>query len=630
LPPVSRATVVIACLVCLAEGAIAIDRAPSSGAAESPVPAPVLGHSETLTLIAGTVGVRVAGATKFAPLSGSISVPDESEVEASHGHVRITVATPVAGQTATVEAYDGRFLLHQDPLAPAVTHLTLSQALSNCGGAPTYSHGGRRGRGARGATDRTRAAPAHPGFVPPSSRIAVARAHGAHLSESARAAKSRHLWASDSGGSWGTSGGYISTTVEGTRWLTTDECHRSRVAVAEGVVLVHDLVHHTTTSVAAGHEYVAVAPPSERAGHLPPLGEVLTGESGGDPGAFQRQVGKHVAVFGYFGSWGAEVSSLLGYVREQHARLLLHLSTDIGYGGGAGEEISPGEIAHGQGDGYLVSLGQELSGSEAPVYLALLPEMNQANNAYSAFNANGSPRGAANSTAAFRQAWRRAVLIIRGGAVSVIDRRLHALGMPPVDTSSNVLPSPPVSFMWAPQTEGTPNTPANSPAAYYPGGAYVDIVGTDFYSAFPNFRGLQALYSAHPTKPFGFNEWAMWRSGDPGFVRQLFAFVRSHRRIGLMVYNEGLASDGPFRLERFPAASAELRRPAALAEPSRIRARMSSCSSMEPTGWAPFSPLPRTTARWYCSEHRVLAGARALARPRQSRSARLPGERLDA
>jgi hypothetical protein len=520
----------------LAASAVALSAGVPADGAPPIAQGPVLGHSETLTLIAGTVSVRVPGATTFTPLSGSISVPDESEVEASHGRVQIMVATPEPGKTATAEAYEGRFLLHQDPVAPAETHLILSQALSSCG-APTHVRGAKHARGSAAGTR------------------AVAAGTQSHSPP-----KSRHLWTSDSGGSWGSTGRYVSTTVEGTRWLTTDECHRSRVAVAEGVVLVHDLIHHTTTPVAAGHEYVATATPAERAGFLPPLGQVLTGESGADPGAFQQQVGKHVAVFGYFGSWGDEVSSLLGYVRELHTRLLLHLSTDIGYGAGAGEEISPAAIARGKSDSYLVGLCEELAKSQAPVYLALLPEMNQANNAYSAFNANGSSRGAANSTAAFRQAWRRAVLILRGGAVSVIDQRLHALGMPPLQTSPTALPRPKVSFMWAPQTAGTPDTPANSPAAYYPGSAYVDIVGTDFYSAFPNFAGLESLYAAYPSKPFGFNEWAMWKSGDPGFVQQLFAFVRSHKRIGLMVYNEGLTSGGPFRLERFPAATSELRR----------------------------------------------------------------------
>jgi hypothetical protein len=52
----------------------------------------------------------------------------------------------------------------------------------------------------------------------------------------------------------------------------------------------------------------------------------------------------------------------------------------------------------------------------------------------------------------------------------------------------------------------------------------------------------------------------MWQSGDAGFVRQFFQFVRTHPRIGLLVYNQGLRSDGPFRLWRFPAAAGEIRR----------------------------------------------------------------------
>jgi hypothetical protein len=513
----------------LAAGAIAFGSVPGLAAAESGVPEPVLGQRETLRVSAGTVTVRAKGGVAFSRISGPVSVPDESEVDASHGSVAVTAATPQPGQTATAEASQGRFLLHQDLLAPAETHLILSQPLPSCG------------------------PPRLPRKAAKAGAAAARKQHG-------RPSKSRHLWVGDHGGSWGTNGRYVSTTVEGTRWLTSDECRQSNVKVTEGVVVVHDLIHATAVTIAAGHEYVAAQPPAEGAGFVPPLGEVLTGETGGDPAAFQQQVGKHVAVFGYFGSWGGEFASLLAYVRSLHARLLLHLSTDIGYGSGAGQEISPAGIASGHSDDYLVRLCEELATSEAPVYLALLPEMNQANNAYSAFNANGSSRGASNSTAAFRQAWRRTVLILRGGAVSVIDRRLRALRLPVLRTSLTALPIPRVSFMWAPQTAGTPDTPANAPAAYYPGAAYVDIVGTDFYSAYPNFRGLQALYAAYPSKPFGFNEWAMWQNGDPGFVRQLFAFVRGHRRIALMVYNEGLSSDGPFRLKRFPAATGEIRR----------------------------------------------------------------------
>lgn len=520
---VATSAVATVCLAVLAVGGTS--PLLSASAAESQ---PIVGQRETLTLLAGTVTVRVKGSATFAPLVGSLEVPDESEVDASRGRVAITVAT-VQGTMANATAYQGRFLLHQDATAPAETHLILTAPLAGCA---------RVGHSRRARHARASAAAAH----------------------RRRASKSRQLWVSDNGGSWGTTGHYVSTTVEGTRWLTSDECRRSKVAVAEGVVLVRDLIHHKSQLVSAGHEFIAALPAIERAGFVPPLGQVLAGESGGEPQAFRRQTGKHVAVFGFFGSWFGEFHSLLSYVQGLGARLLLHLSTDSGYGSGAAQVVSPAEIASGLSDSYLVQLCEELSTSEVPVYVALLPEMNQANNAYSAFNANGSSRGRSNSTSAFRQAWRRTVLIVRGGSIALIDRRLHALGMPALKASGSALPRPKVSFMWAPQTAGTPDTPANSPAAYYPGSAYVDIVGTDFYSAFPNFNGLKSLYAAYPSKPFGFNEWAMWKNGDPRFVTQLFDFVRSHRRVALMVYNDGLTNHGPFRLEHFQAASIELRR----------------------------------------------------------------------
>ena len=48
---------------------------------------------------------------------------------------------------------------------------------------------------------------------------------------------------------------------------------------------------------------------------------------------------------------------------------------------------------------------------------------------------------------------------------------------------------------WVPQTEGTPNIRKNRARAYWPGQAYVDWVGTDFYSKFPNFTDLETFYN---------------------------------------------------------------------------------------------------------------------------------------
>ncbi len=515
--------------------------APEPASAEAP---PVLGQRETLTPVAGSVAVRIAGTPRFVRLAHTLAVPDGSEVDARRGRVDVTVATVQPGQTATALVYQGLFRIHQQPQPPAETHLVLSQPLSGCTLASAGAHAAAHRRAHAAAHRR-----AHAG--------ARTRARDAAHHHSS---KSRQLWVSENGGNWGTGGRYASTTVEGTRWLTIDECQRSEVRVAAGVVVVHDLIRHTSTTVTAGQRYVAAAPVVESSALVPPRGEVYSGVTGGSPGAFQRQVGKHPAIFGYFANWGEMLGQQIDEARAARARLFVHISTDVGYGGGARETISPGAIAHGAGDGYLIALGAQLAGSGRPAYIALLPEMNQANNAYCAFNADGSARDAHHSTAAYRQAWRRSVLVLRGGPVATIDRRLRALGLPAVRTPQATLARPRVAFMWAPQTAGTPEVAANEPAAYYPGAPYVDIVGTDFYSAFPNFAGLTRLYAHYPSKPFGFNEWAMWRSGAPAFVAELFAFVRTHRRVGVMLYNQGLNPEGPFRLKHFPAATAEIRR----------------------------------------------------------------------
>ena len=63
--------------------------------------------------------------------------------------------------------------------------------------------------------------------------------------------------------------------------------------------------------------------------------------------------------------------------------------------------------------------------------MRLLAEMNQANNGYSAFDRNGRHRGPAHATSAFRNAWRRSALILRGGPVAAIDARPRSLGCRP-------------------------------------------------------------------------------------------------------------------------------------------------------------------------------------------------------
>ena len=81
-----------------------------------------------------------------------------------------------------------------------------------------------------------------------------------------------------------------------------------------------------------------------------------------------------------------------------------------------------------------------------PVYIRLLAEMNQANNGYCAFDRNGRSRGPSHSTTAFRNAWRRSALILRGGPRAGIDAKLRALHLPPIQGGDGDLPTPQVAM----------------------------------------------------------------------------------------------------------------------------------------------------------------------------------------
>jgi hypothetical protein len=288
--------------------------------------------------------------------------------------------------------------------------------------------------------------------------------------------------------------------------------------------------------------------------YLPPPGQVYQGETGAPVGVYEQAAGKHPAVVQVFSAWGEYLPGIFATASQARARLMIHITT----ASGTREMITPGAIAAGQGDAWLLALGRAIAASGHPVYIRLMAEMDGYWNPYSADNADGSPRGAAHSPAAFRKAWKRVTLIMRGGSLSRIDHQLARLGMPPLHISYD-LPGGQVAMLWVPQVSGSPAVAGNQPRMYWPGRAWVDWVGTDFYSKFPNFRGLGSFYAAFSSRPFVFGEYAMWGADDPSYVRELFGWVRGHTRTRMLVYNEGMVSDGPFRLSRYPQAARALR-----------------------------------------------------------------------
>jgi hypothetical protein len=188
--------------------------------------------------------------------------------------------------------------------------------------------------------------------------------------------------------------------------------------------------------------------------------------------------------------------------------------------------------------------------------------MNNGNNPYSAYDLSGRSRGAAYTTAQFKGAWRRMTLILRGGDVAAIDAKLRNLRLPPLRTGAVELPRPKVALMWVPLSFGNPEIPKNHPKHFYPGGNYVDWVGTTWYSPFRAGAAMNAIYSfpRWRRKPFAFAEWGVWGADVPGFVNQFFGFMKSHPRVRMAVYYQSALLSSEFRLAAHPASRAALRR----------------------------------------------------------------------
>jgi hypothetical protein len=305
--------------------------------------------------------------------------------------------------------------------------------------------------------------------------------------------------------------------------------------------------------IAAVLTLLAAAPASGSV-FLPPKGKLWHGVTGGSADVFGRETGRKPDVFQLFAEWGNVDWALKR--GEAHERFMLHLSTNRGPG--TRERITPAQIAAGRGDAFLVRFGERIAEGGRPLYLRLFAEMNGPWNAYCAFDANGRARPG-HSTGDFRRAWRRIALILRGGERERVDAALRRLRMPRVQEGEGPLPRAPVAIMWVPHNATALNTAANQPRRYWPGGRYVDWVGTDFYGQNPNWGALERIYDGFPGKPFVFGEWALWGRDDPSFVKRLFAFARTHPRVRMMVYNQGFRADGPFRLKRYPRASRALR-----------------------------------------------------------------------
>jgi hypothetical protein len=293
-----------------------------------------------------------------------------------------------------------------------------------------------------------------------------------------------------------------------------------------------------------------------------PGNKVLWGGQGGytagSIGAFAEQSGKHPAVFNYFIDWRGDFNWLglrLDDAERAKSRAMLSVSTEE-------TGISLRDLARGAGDAFLVGLNRLVDEHGQVVYLRPLSEMNNSNNPYSAYDDNGRARGPAFTTTWFKKAWRRIALVVRGGDVETINAKLRRQGLPPVHTGAAELPRPKIALMWVPLSFGNPEIEKNHPRHFWPGGAYVDWVGTTWYSQYRSSSAFHTFYSNRlwHSKPFAFAEWGIWGADVPSFVGQFFGFLKSHPRVRMAVYYQSASLKPEFALSNHPASRAALRR----------------------------------------------------------------------
>jgi hypothetical protein len=252
---------------------------------------------------------------------------------------------------------------------------------------------------------------------------------------------------------------------------------------------------------------------------------------------------------------------------------MVSLSTKLPANGNP--DISTKAIAKGIGDRYILRYNEVLGHLHQPTYIRLMPEMNGHWNPYCAYNADGSPRGGWHSTRAFKRAWKRFVIITRGGKRAKVNQRLRRNGLAriyraksnhdPIYDRRDVpkkMDRPRVAFIWVPQTIASPNVGGNQPSDYWPGGNFVDWVGVDIFSKYESaFDDMQAFFNRYDDWPFMIGEWSPW-DADPGghFTHRLLSWAENHRRVRMMVYYRSVSVNSVYDIDKYPAARRDLRR----------------------------------------------------------------------
>jgi hypothetical protein len=236
---------------------------------------------------------------------------------------------------------------------------------------------------------------------------------------------------------------------------------------------------------------------------------------------FERHTGQTSSVRHVFlgweqgRSWGSPLPTLLAGLRPVP---MIHIGTDRGRE--RHEAITPEGISAGRGDGYLIALNRAIADFGSPVYLRFLAEMNNPVNLHA---------------------------------------RLRSLGQAPVGRRLPANTLERLTVIWNP-IAGMDLGTRNPGQQFYPGDRFVDMVGNDIYassSGVASYAANEALYRAHPSKPYAIAEWGT-SVDDPGFVTAICRFLKTRPRTRLAAYYSPGSS--PWLLGDKPRSRAAYRR----------------------------------------------------------------------
>ncbi len=347
---------------------------------------------------------------------------------------------------------------------------------------------------------------------------------------------------------------------------TTDVEQAARPRVARGAGLRRSA---WLAALATAFALLFAAPVGAAMSLVPPKPDVLLGVS--DRGstaeydAFTELTGKHAALMETFLGWGNSVNKAYERWRETQTRPIVAISTQNAQT--LEEIITPEQIALGIGDDYLLQLNSFFATHNLPAYIRPLGEPNRCLNAWAGVECDGKLKGGEHSAFWYKEAFRRIVAIVRGGqTLEGINATLSELGLPPLSRTKGEnpesLPAAPVSIIWSPLPAGSPRVKGNFPGNYWPGGEWVDWVGTDFYAKYPVWEDLNRFYAGTQwkNKPVAITEWAVQENDEPRFVTQLVNWIVTHERVQMFNYYQGFGPGNAYELQHYPRTANTLRK----------------------------------------------------------------------